>query len=315
MTRPLVSVVGPTYDRPETLRRAVRSVAGQTYDPIELIVVDDCSPTPVSETLSEPDPELAEFTIVRHEENRGGNAARNTGIDASSGEYVAFLDDEWVPRKVEKQVAAFERASPEVGVVYTGVRQVGPDGTTNAIVTQEIEGDVTSRPLRYIFVGTFSVVMVRRSAVERVDGLDERFPSWRDWEVYVRLSQHCAFVAVPEPIVVRHTHMAGQISHDYERKRDISYPLFLRKFVPLAAADGCLARRQMLGHRTYQLARSARRSGEYGAACRHLLRTIAWYLFEPTFHVHLAAVAGGQRTYGPMQRLQRAIVRATVGNE
>ena len=97
---PLVSVVLPTYDRPALVRKAVASVGAQTYPNVELLVVDDCSPTPVEQALEglSLGPSIA-VRVLRHEENRGGNAARNTGIRVAAGEYVAFLDDDdrWHP--------------------------------------------------------------------------------------------------------------------------------------------------------------------------------------------------------------------------
>lgn len=67
------------------------------------------------------DPDVERFEVIRHEENRGGNSARSTGIEVFTGEFVAFLDDEWDPRKTAMQVATFEQSSDSVGVVYTGV--------------------------------------------------------------------------------------------------------------------------------------------------------------------------------------------------
>lgn len=92
---PLVSVVLPTYDRPAFLRSAVESVAAQTYTNVELIVVDDDSPTPAAEAIDE-DLLGSSITlrVLRGEGNRGVNAARNEGIRAAGGEYIAFLDDD-----------------------------------------------------------------------------------------------------------------------------------------------------------------------------------------------------------------------------
>ncbi len=85
----------PTYGRPEFLEDAVRSVADQTYDPLELVVVDDCSPAPVETQFTEADlGELHNVRFLRHEENQGANAARNTGIRAGNGEFIAFLNDD-----------------------------------------------------------------------------------------------------------------------------------------------------------------------------------------------------------------------------
>nr|WP_231751287.1 glycosyltransferase [Halogeometricum sp. CBA1124] len=76
---PLVTVIITTYNRPEYLRSAVQTVSEQRYAPIELVVVDDCSEVPASDVLADAAPDVRDFEIVRHDENRGANAARNTG--------------------------------------------------------------------------------------------------------------------------------------------------------------------------------------------------------------------------------------------
>ncbi|MFB6186238.1 MAG: glycosyltransferase family 2 protein, partial [Halobacteriaceae archaeon] len=96
----LVSVVIPTYERPEYLQGAIQTALGQTYDNIEVIVVDDGSSDPYADEI------VAEFpqsvTCIRHDENEGLSAARNTGIRNANGEYVAFLDDDdrWHKTKI-----------------------------------------------------------------------------------------------------------------------------------------------------------------------------------------------------------------------
>jgi glycosyltransferase involved in cell wall biosynthesis len=138
---PLVSIVIPTHFRNEQLQDAIRSAQNQTYDPIEIIVVDDSG-----ERHAEPVCADLDVTYLAHEENRGGNPARNTGIDAASGAYVQLLDDddELAERKIEKQVELLE-SSDGVGVVYCGLE--APDGT-EVYPNPDARGDVYLDALR-----------------------------------------------------------------------------------------------------------------------------------------------------------------------
>lgn len=315
MTGPLVSVVVPTYDRPEMVRRAARSVAAQTYSPIELVVVDDASPTPIEASALDSASALYDCRLRRHDRNRGGNAARATGIEAASGEYIAFLDDDdtWAPEKTERQVAAFDRVADDVGLVYTGVRQVDADGRTNATRSPRIGGDVTKRLLRWNFVGTFSAVMVRRAVFERVGRPDERFPSWQDWEFYLRVSREYRFGAVPEPLVIRHNRSDDQLSANYIRKRDVTVPLFESEIEPLAREYGSLYWRRVRAHLCYQLGRSALRSDRYGEARCQFFRAVRLSPMEGSFYPYLLASLGGARTYEPLQRYKRRFARRRDG--
>jgi len=177
---PLVSVVLPTYDRPALVRKAVASVGAQTYPNVELLVVDDCSPTPVEQALEKLSlgPSIT-VRVLRHGENRGGNAARNTGIRVAAGEYVAFLDDDdrWHPEKLDRQVRAFRESSPAVGAVCVGQRFVDDRGETTQLRMPSASGDVTEAVLRGATLGPFSTLMVRADVIEAVGFPDERFPA------------------------------------------------------------------------------------------------------------------------------------------
>lgn len=297
-TRPLVSVVIPTYGRSEYLSRAVESVVDQTYDNIELFVVDDGSPTPVTEILSDVDRDrIRDGTIVRHDENRGANVARNTGIRAANGDYVAFLDDDdrWDETKIRRQVGAIESAGPEAGVVYTGVRKEGPTGTT--ITIPAAEGDVVEDLLTGETFGQFSAVMVDADVIDAAGLPDERLPAWQDRDWFFRLAQHCHFTAVPEVLTYRQTGLPDSITKKYAEKRDVAYPLFVEKHRPLAREHGIYYERTFLAWMRKALARSAARAGEYSEARRYfLLAFLANPLYRPV-HLHLLASLGGEVTY------------------
>jgi len=119
----LVTVVIPVYNRAHVIKRTLDSVASQTYKNIEVIVVDDCSDDSVAlKTLI--DGYDLDIQYIRHETNRHGGASRNTGIDASSGEFIAFLDsdDIWVPEKIETCIS---RYIEEKEVLYSKVNDRG----------------------------------------------------------------------------------------------------------------------------------------------------------------------------------------------
>ncbi len=127
---PLVSVIIPTYNRSTFLRNAIESVLKQTFQDFDLLVVDDASLVDVGQIVSEFRDSRVRW--IRHDRNRGEAGARNTGILHSTGEFLAFLDDddEWLPEKLELQVSVLAIQPPSVGGIYTGFYVVDiTDGT------------------------------------------------------------------------------------------------------------------------------------------------------------------------------------------
>ncbi|WP_135828647.1 glycosyltransferase family 2 protein [Halorussus halobius] len=311
---PLVSVVVPTYDRPDRVERAVASVAAQTYDRIEVLVVDDCSTNPVADVLcGDRDRTFERFEVLRHDRNRGGSAARNTGIRASDGDYVALLDDDdrWEPEKVERQVELLDRR--EVGVVTTGAKVLDRNGQLlRASRHDGLPGDsveLTKRLLCRNVVGSCSSVMVDGEVVDAVGGFDERFPSWQDLEWYVRLSRHCRFGVVPEPLLVYRRDADERVSDDLDVVKDETYPLFLDEFAPVAAEYGPMFERKMRAWTAYRVGKQLVLAGRVREGRPFLTRAVGLYPFESSFYVHCLPALGGAPTYEAVRKTKRAIDR------
>lgn len=302
MTSPKVSVVLPTYDRPHRLREAVSSVGAQTYGNVELVVVDDHSPTPAADTLSTESVDGVTVRIIRHEENKGANEARNTGIDAAEGEFIAFLDDddEWAPEKLAKQVTAFEEGDEAVGLVYTGT--VYDYETYERTVLFSNSGDVTETLLGGGSFGQFSTLMVRADVLAASGKLDTRFPSWQDRELLLRLSEHCQFKPVEEPLTVR-TRVSDEqsITDNFEEKRDISYPLFLEKHSDLAASYGM--EQEFVASLSGKLGACALKNGYYDDARKYLLKSLYHGPFDRSRWIYALVSLGGAYTYEPVSEL------------
>lgn len=212
--RPKVSVILPTYNRAHLIRRAIDTVLSQTYGDFELIVVDDGSTDDTKEIVkSVQDPRLR---FVQHTENRGGSAARNTGIGMARGDYIAFQDsdDEWSLDKLARQVETMERSAPEVGVVYSGFWLIH-DGRTSYIPYPRISresGRIHSELLRENFVTTPSI-LVKKASLLKSGLFDERLPRLQDWEIAIRLSKDHGFVCIDEPLLTSHR-LSDSISAD-----------------------------------------------------------------------------------------------------
>lgn len=303
---PLVSVVITTYCRPSYLRKAVRSVLEQTYDSIELVVVDDHSEEPACEVLAGIDlSALADFQCIRHNDNRGANAARNTGVNAVSGEYIAFLDDDdqWVAEKIERQVEAFHEAGDDVGVVYCGVESINSNGKGEEI-PPPIEGDITKPLLCRNVVGSMSVIMVKTTVARDVT-FDEEFPAWADLEWYIRLSQQTRFKRLPEPLTVYEYTSHGRLSDDFEKKRR-SYEEFVDRFGSIAVEYGHTFRRKMYAWAAFRLGKSALQTGHYRSARQLFATAIASYPFDSIFIKYFLASVGGPFTHKIAKKLNSA---------
>lgn len=127
---PAVSVVIPSYNRGERLARTLTSVLAQDFEPYEVIIVDDASPSDPIAALG-PLVDDPRVRIVRHDVNRGASAARNTGVRAARGRFIAFMDsdDEWRPGKLSAQYeAALARPDPDHVFCVTQSTLLGPGG-------------------------------------------------------------------------------------------------------------------------------------------------------------------------------------------
>ncbi len=302
---PLVSVVITTYNRPSYLRKAIESVLQQRYEKIELIVVDDHSETDTRGAISDiKTGSLSRFQYIRHDQNRGANAARNTGIEAVSGEYVAFLDDDdsWMPGKIGRQVDAFETADRSIGVVYTGIEAIRKDGR-DIKIPPPIKEDITKALLCRNVVGTMSVVMVRTEFAKAVP-LDEEFPAWADLEWYIRLSRRTDFKRLPEPLTVYEFTSHDRLSDNLD-KRLQGYKLFIDRFDSLAASYGWLFHRKMRGWAAQRAGAAALTAGQYSHARRLFATALASYPLESTFVAYFLASTGGRVTHGITRWIRR----------
>jgi len=303
---PLVSVVLPTYDRPEMLAEAVESVANQRYDAVELLVVDDASPTPAEDVVAAAAPPDLRWRCLRHDRNRGANTARNTGIEAANGELLAFLDDDdrWRPEKLEAQVSTFREEGEDVGVVLVGQQFVhGGEETTTRF--PDVARDATADLLTDGVGGSFSTIAVRRRLVEAAGPPDERLPAWQDREWLVRLSCHCGFATVRRPLVVRRLGEYDQIGDSFEPKRDVTYPLFLEKHADLATEHGLESR--FRASLSLNLASAGLANGYYRDARRFAARAIRCDPRLTSAYLYLALALGGRYTYDTAVRLKRTL--------
>jgi len=198
---PLVSIVLPTYNRANLLERALRSIINQTYSNFEVIVVDDCSKDATEHVVRSFHDERIRY--IRHEKNMGAVTARNTGINAGRGEYIAFQDsdDEWLSTKLEKQVNAFNFGPPDLGVVYTSFWLID-QGKKILIPRSDVkqtEGKIHTALLEKNFVNTPTTV-VRKECFEKV-GVFENLPRLQEWGLWLKISKHYHFRHINEPLV------------------------------------------------------------------------------------------------------------------
>lgn len=188
---PAVSIVLPTFNRNSTIRAAIGSVLDQTWSDFELIVVDDGSDDDTDRVVQQlHDPRIR---YVRHLVNRGGSAARNTGIECSRADWVAFQDsdDQWLPRKLELQMEALANGGERLAAIYCGYWRSFPDGSRIEAPAAHVsprEGDIHRSLLRENFIGTPTLV-VRRRCLTEVGGFDEELPRFQDWDLMIRLSR------------------------------------------------------------------------------------------------------------------------------
>ena len=196
----MVSIIIPLYNKEQSIGRTIHSVLNQSVGIFELIVVDDCSTdSSFRQAASFSDPRLK---FVRHPQNKGVSAARNSGIRQASGDLIAFLDgdDYWETNFLE-EITGLVSAYPAASVFSTNFRQIGANGTGKQLKYPLREkGYVhdffkSAKPYPLICSST---AVVRKACFERVGYFDPQISHGEDTDMWVRLMSAYRFAYSPE---------------------------------------------------------------------------------------------------------------------
>jgi glycosyltransferase involved in cell wall biosynthesis len=229
---PKVSVVIPTYNREKLVSEAIQSVLRQTYTNFELIVVDDGSTDNTKVVVdSYKDPRIR----YEYQENRGVSAARNNGINVSTGDYIAFLDsdDLYLEAALEKSVNSLE-SHKQVGFSYGqryNMRENGevvyrirksPFHSSSTVIDsiEQVRELITASPT------VTSAPTIRRSCFEKIGGFNEDLWFAEDYHFYVRLSKRYPSFYIAEPLMYRRCHR-NQFSSVAKPGKEKAFPLIL----------------------------------------------------------------------------------------
>lgn len=208
-----ISVIIPTFNREKLVVDAINSLKNQTYKNLEIIVVDDCSTDNTRVQVEKIiDPRIV---YIRHDKNNGAPKARNTGIQKASGEFIAFLDsdDQWLPAKLEKQMAVFKK-NQKAAVVYTGVKNTSGTILRSETIPQ-FRGNILTELLKSNCVGTTSTVVIRKTCLLEAGGFDPKLPSCQDWDLWIKLAQITEFDFVEEALVLFNEHDGDRITTNF----------------------------------------------------------------------------------------------------
>lgn len=198
----LVSVIIPTYKRNENLKKAIESVLKQTYQNIEIIVVDDNNPDTRfrkdNEKIMECYLTNSKVKYIKHKKNKNGAAARNTGINVANGKYIGFLDDddEFLPTKIEKQVHILE-SEKKYNCVSCQIFRNHKVEKQN-INEKNLLEDILSLKVAPIT----STLLFRKEALLKLNGFNELYRRHQDVEIMVRYLQSNKLAYIQEPLII-----------------------------------------------------------------------------------------------------------------
>lgn len=300
---PTVSIIIPTYNRGHVLSRAIQSVLNQTYQDFELIIVDDGSTDHTEKLVKSFASEKIRY--IRHAANKGPSAARNTGIRSAKGNYIAFQDsdDEWMPDKLEKQIKAFEKAPPEVAIVYTGCHIIANNKkqySPSATITPK-DGDLFSSFLKHSFLRQ-QQTLVKRECFEKAGMFDERFPPAEDRELFLRMSKYYQFKYINEPLVIIYPQPDSLSANESAWIK--AYKLVLETYFEYIKQD-----KRVLAYNYFRLGTYLCSYGELGQGRTYFFKSIRTYPLAPKAFAAFLVSLLGRSIYNIMAKSYRQIVR------
>ena len=211
MLSPKVDIIIPTYNRKKLLKRAVSSVYNQSYKNWNLFIIDDGS---TDGTFDEFHGEKTK--ILRSKNNKGVSCARNQGILKSTSNWIAFLDsdDEWLPQKLEKQMAYIKNHS-QYPLVHCNEIWLKKGKIFNQKKKHKKQGGrVFACSVRLCCISP-SAVLIKRSLLKEVGLFREDFPVCEDFELWLRITARYELGFLEEPLLIKHGGHEDQLSKKY----------------------------------------------------------------------------------------------------
>jgi glycosyltransferase involved in cell wall biosynthesis len=223
MGKPLVSIIMPCYNGEAFLAEAVGSVLGQTFRDFELIVVDDGSTDGSAGILAR----YGDPVRVMRQANRGVSAARNAGIEAARGNFIAFLDadDTWEPDFLEEMVKGM--ADPQTAIAYCGWQNVGV-GEGKPFVPPNYEGaDKMGHLLRFASLWPIHAILIRRSLMPAGLPFNPAYPACEDYDLWLRIASFHRIQLVPRVLAYYRKH--GDANATSNQARVARYNLLVKQ--------------------------------------------------------------------------------------
>ena len=204
-----ISVIIPTWNRAERLMNTLQSVFSQSLPPTEVIVVDDGSTDDTREIVRN------QFPDVRYlfQQNKGVSSARNTGIKAASGDWIALLDsdDHWQPDKLKQQCEQL-RASPDYKICHSDEIWIRNGRRVNPMKKHAKQGGHIFRQCLPLCVISPSAVLIHRDLFNEVGLFDERLPACEDYDLWLRICALHPVLYIDRPLITKTGGHADQLS-------------------------------------------------------------------------------------------------------
>jgi glycosyltransferase involved in cell wall biosynthesis len=271
-TKPLVSVIIPAFDRGSVVANAIHSVLQQSFQDLEVIVVDDGSQDTTALSVREIARSDPRVRLIRYEQNRGAQAARNTGARAARGEWLAFLDsdDTWLATSIEARLNLARLHN--VQVVHSAGFILRSNQERRPLYTPSLTGQAYRQVLRGGSV-LYPSLLVSAAAFREIGGFDESILAFQEWDTSILLAKRYDFGFLPDPTFIYDCRGRVAISKDLMRAAR-GYEQIVKKHLPIMLMN---VGPQAISQHYVRLSDLYRLAGDQNTARNCQLKSLLWW--------------------------------------
>lgn len=277
--KPLVTVIGIAYNHAPFIKEALESVWAQTYDHLQLVLLDDGSSDESQQEIRDLIADREGVTFIPHEENTGYTATFNEGLTHAEGAFIIdfALDDVMLPEFIEKSVAALDKAGTGYGISFTDAAYINRQSVETdqhfallkkkGMISDMPQGDIFEMVLKRYFICTPTMV-IRREVFDRIGGYDEEL-AFEDFDFWVRSARYFRYIYTDEVLMKKRkldTSMSANRYRHWENEQLTSVFRVCEKAFALCKTKAEL---KALRIRLFYEYRQALRAGHADLAARH----------------------------------------------